>query len=308
MESKQSSCYSFPLFVPDNELLVRKIPVINFLYNDKLVNEPDEINMSGKELVREAFIALRQKNAQWQKAGIDAAVPDYIFVTAPANNSIAEKILDPSFMAEAFDTLQCSTLEVAIPHNNILIACNAEASDNTMFNAKVNEESARIEFAILSGVNFLYQDGRIIDIKAFKSSLPDILPTVPAENQHLLLNVTKVPVFTGDFFCKVNIGAPNQIQLMDLCERVFMNLLQQNVVSNTFLGIIEFVINSNSNPYTPSLEEHLHNCFSLLISTPQVKEISRQMKKNIEVSVLFSEHLASGETFRKKHFKVIYNR
>lgn len=123
-----------------------------------------------------------------------------------------------------------------------------------------------------------------------------------------LLQITEIPVFTGDFFYKVEIGAANDTALLDLCERTIFHLLAKGAVLHRFLGIIEFVINRATNPATPALDDKLAQFWSLLQQAKPLQDMVGRLKRNVELSIIAGEHMANGEGHKKKHFKITYQR
>lgn len=306
-----SPYYSFPLFVPDYELHIRKIPSISFMYNGALVTDPVQLNHSGKELVRQAFGALREQKLAWQsiKDETGSALLLYAQPKSGVDETVAEKILDPIFMEEACAILRSHTLDIALPHSRIIIACAQTATPEPAFLRKIQEESSKVQVALLTDLIFTYSTDRIT---AVREPMPEQqeskASSLPVATGDQLLNITEVPVFTGDFFYKVEIGAPDETQLLDLCEQTLFHLLKNSIALHRFLGIIEFVLNRNINPYSTTLDDKLSQFWNLLEKSKPIKELGNQLRRNMELSICFGEHMANGESHLKKHFKITFQR
>lgn len=307
MVQEENYCYSFPLFIPDNNLLSRKIPVITFLFNEELVKDPSTFRISGKDLVRLAFDALRKKASHWQQNAADGNAPHYVIAKSENGDSVAEKILDVDFMEQAKWILQCDKLEVTIPHTGAIIARKPESA-STAFEQALKKELLCPAFPQLSDIVFIYANGQITDTKKRIQAQSENGNELFVETDSNSLKVIKIPVFTGDFFYKIEIGAATDDMVLELCEKVVFYMLKTNAQFKGFLGIIEFVINRQTNPYNSTFDTKLTRFWQLLEESQQMSELVRQMKKNVEVSILFGEHLMKGEAYRRKYFKVKYVR
>jgi len=159
-----SPYYSFPLFVADYELHNRKIPVINFIHDGALITDPVKLNQSGKEMVRQAFSLLRQKESMWQQCKVGENLP-FLVAESGSDDSIAEKILDPVFMQQACALLGTQELEVALPHTGIIMArAVTNEGSNIAFNDRLQQELSRIQVTVLTDLLFRYTDDHIVAV------------------------------------------------------------------------------------------------------------------------------------------------
>ncbi|GEM_PF-6482820 len=305
----QSKYYSFPLFVCDYELLNRKIPVISFLHDGELVTDPMHHQLSGSDMVRDAFSTLRQKEAQWQQYSQDGSV-QYIFTQAADEDSIAEKILDPSFMQMAADMLGCSRLEIMLPHTHIILVRDADnAATEELFKSRVQDELSKIQVPLLSDIAYIYADGQIQ--QALSKEITQRKVTVDAAPQLTegdQVKVIEIPVFTGDYFYKVEIGATSDNRLIDLCEQTIFSILNKGINQPRFLGTIEFVIDRASNPASEALDKRLTQFWDLLQKAKPLQDLVARLKRNVELSIIPAEYMAQGESYKKKHLKIQWSR
>ncbi len=302
--------YSFPLFVPEYEMHSRKIPAIYFVRNNQLVKSPERLHMTGKEMVQAAFSHLRELDLKWQVVREEGAV--YLFCTAAAGEDVAGKVLDPIFMQQAASLLNAAALLVMIPHSGIiLVAAETEGTaPHAGFLKRAKAEFGKLSVQVLSDLAFVYTHDRVTAVKEVLRQHANMLEEkgqselAPLEGQ--VLKVIEVPVFTGDFFYKVEIGAGDDMQLIDLCEKAIFYLLGKGVTQHKFLGIIEFVIDRSYNAYAVELEDKIARFWVSVEKSGKIKELSSRLKRNIELSIIFGEDFASGQLHRKKRFKKEY--
>jgi len=212
-------------------------------------------------------------------------------------------------MENAALQLQCSELLVMIPHAGmIMVMANGDTDPDHPFVRKAGAEFEKIAEEPLTDLGFVYRDQQITGVAALRSphTANRQLEMEPAEGEHFKL--IKMPVFTGDFFYKVEIGAVDEHRLIDLCERGIFYLLQNGIHQPRFLGIIEFVIDQNINPCTARLDEKLTRFWASLQQASRMKDMCNRLRRSIELSIIFSGGFAGGEKYKKKHFRLEYHK
>lgn len=299
--------YSFPFFISDDKLYERKIPQLYFEYDGKLIQLPETIGISGEEMVQLAFAGLREKSGLWQTGELENGRPAFVSCTDAA---AAVKILDASFLDEAGRLLHTDELAISIPHQELILAARlSDVKQNAAFLQAAKAGFNKIAAATLTDLIFIYKEGHITEIA-------DLLKTVASSDDfaafHVaedhFLKITEIPVFTGDFFFKVEIGAPNDHQLLDFCERTIFHLLRKGLANAKFLGIIEFLINRDTNPYSTTLARRLADFWESLEASTLIRKLSTQLRRNIELSIVFGDHFSVGSVASKMYFKIEYHK
>jgi hypothetical protein len=308
-QHSNAHCYAFPLFIPENDLHRRKVPHIFFAREGRLIHNPESIGLSGQEMVQKAFDHLRQRAADWL-IEVDAdSRTQYLWYQDDNHAPASAKLLDPFFMERACALLHTNELAVMIPNTTMIMAAPlASIRDNDAFTARAKTAFEKIAGTSLSDLTFAYTRNRITDVlelltenEAVGAGSDKLLPGTDQ-----LLKIVEIPVFTGDFFYKVEIGASDDAQLIDLCEKVIFHLLQKGTRQPRFLGIIEFVIDRGFNPYTPGLDDKLSRFWLSLKEAQRIRQLSTRMKRNIELSIVFGEDFSAGHNQKRKYFKLTY--
>lgn len=274
----------------------KQLPVIAFSYLDdsgeNLVKDIDHLDISGSELVRNAFSNLRETELTWQKSeeGYLFALDDLV---------AAEKILDKSFLSKAGQELDTNRLHIAIPSRDKIFACRADdiVGTNAM-EQKVASIYNDFSSPQVSNMVFVIEDTAITD--AYEVSIDSRINRLEvASTDTFQYQVIKMTLYQELFQVKIMVEDQSMSSLIPNLHKIIHNTLLDYGKSKGFNGKIN--IQSVEHLPVKSKEGIKELCafFDRLRINPQILSLCNQVSEKVEISFLFGEDFNLGKSNEK---------
>ena len=286
--------YHIDMFYDEDQLA--QAPIITFITEqDQHIRDPEELGLSGGQLVKTAFGNLAAIEVPLQDSGPNESRLLY----ADNKKHAAEKILDRTFLQTAAVELGATEIMVAIPVRDAILICNAQSSEGVaLLQQKLNTLFSDFSRSQLSRTIFRIQEGNIIGSETASNDSP--LPTLEEKYpEGYEQRVSKLRLFEETYNMKLLVAAP---EVDTFLNGVFVSLvmvIQEHAGKKHFNGTIEIHAEAKKPLKNETAIAAVKDFFGNLPSNPFVKAALRKGQQKVKISFLFGEDFQKGDVHKK---------
>ncbi len=291
----ENSIYHLDMVYSDD--ISSKIPVIAFtkLDENKVVNDIEEIDLRGSELVRNAFKNLKSLSLRWSRFKNEGV--EYLFVDN--NDFAAEKILDKSFLKEAEELLSTKELLICIPCRGAIFCCAAtDLESRSLLEEKVDENFNDFSKHPVSNHLYLIEEGIIKKVLMVQSSHKSRKIKVE-QSDTFSFSVVKMTLFQELFTIKVMVEADSMKSLTNELFKVIYNVLIEYGSEKGFNGSISIQSAENKPVKNGTNVKLLKEFYDRLQANGKIKSLSLAMSEKLKLSFQFGVDFNKGDSNNK---------
>jgi hypothetical protein len=310
LEFKSTDSFHIPLFATTNKR--EAFPAISFSLNADyntpvLVNNTEDVGLTGGELVRESFKNLATIPMTWRKQILNKR----LFLAAESPWA-SEKILDKAFLMEAAAILQSEQILVSIPKRGMILATSdTEMKDIMTFGTYTSECYDDMSNVPLSEKLFMVEQGRIKGVVAFN---PPPKPTSKSTKNTVVIRVKNdistrmVKKVDEDGFesYTVTLGTQDFKDFTNAAYQIILSILTKNEDNPRFTGLIEFNILSEWLPKSPDFDAILTTFLERLKRQSNLTDAACILQRDIAITFVHLSDVEQNQAHLKRRLKIAY--
>lgn len=312
LHSLKKDVFNIPLYASgsgENDLPNIAFAQANENNQANIIENTEDIALSGGDLVRLAFKNLRELPLQWQSKKLlnqDILALESIWA--------AEKILDNTFLNQASELLNSPKILVAIPKRGLILAARFTKTDadvafctyafenyEDMGSVPLSEKLLIVENGQISGLSevkpmkakpqlhddLLYDDTMVINVKKEVSS-----------------KIVKMAYINGFESYSVTLGAQDYEDFTNAAYQIILDILAKNQQNPSFNGLIEFHILSEWLPKSTDFENTLTKFLDRLKNQSTLAKSANMMRKDVAITFIHLSDLQTGNSHLKHRLKI----
>jgi len=294
IDQKSSKLYHLDLV--HNENAKGHIPIITFLdlKKNELILNPEELDIKGSELVKDAFQNLNQIDVEWVQEKINSI----LFLRAEHQQIGSEKILDRAFLTTAQNILKTDSLAIAIPNKGTIYCCDCEADAVSTMEDIVSSSFNSYQNTPLSNCIYIVSDGIITDI--FEVDFNDELAYQEVtKSENFDYSITKMSIYQELFSIKILIGCNDFNELYEKLQQVIKNSLAEYGNKVGFNGSINLQSEEGKPEKTDQNIKALFSYFDRLKNDPILTNFTTKDGKKISIHFQFGIDFNQGNINNK---------
>jgi hypothetical protein len=307
LQWQKRESFNIPLYMVDKKEI--DFPVISFIQENNnifsIIENLEDINLSGSELVRIAFKNLEETDLKW----VTKKLSNTPILSAEAACA-SEKILDTAFLIEASDLLESECILVAIPKQGLILATPYIPSDAHLdFSTYVASCYDDMTSIPLSDKLYIIEKGKIKGIIRVK-----ILENNPIDaskdsvfvkvKKDISIKIVKRADTSGYESFSITLGAEDFEDFANASYQIISDILNKNDHNPNFSGLIEFNILSEWLPKTNDFETTFSRFLERLKMQSNLATAANTLSKDIAITFIHLSDLQSGNTHLKKRLKI----
>jgi hypothetical protein len=274
-----------------------------------IIENTEDIALSGGDLVRLAFKNLRELPLQWQQKKL--LNQD---ILALESTWAAEKILDNAFLNQASELLKSPKILVAIPKRGLILAARFTQTDaDIAFCTYAFESYEDMGSTPLSDKLFIVENGQISglsDVKPMKAKFSidhDLLhddTMVINVKKDISSKIVKMAYINGFESYSVTLGAQDYEDFTNAAYQIILDILAKNQQNPSFNGLIEFHILSEWLPKSKEFDNTLTTFLDRLKNQSTLAKSANMMRKDIAITFIHLSDLQTGNSHLKHRLKI----
>jgi hypothetical protein len=302
-ETAQGNTYHIPFYMAEDE---SAFPVITFvqIQNESVTNiqKPQDVEMSGGELVQAALSNLKAAAQEWTEHSFPGGNP---YLLLEGEHLIAEKILDQEFVKIASRRLGADTILLAIPHKGLIMAAGMESKRE--FEQVVSSTLTDYRYTPLSDMLYQIKDGRIeqhhrvILRKSADDSGPVMEMKIP---EGFSFSSAEIPLINGKYYLKVQVQSETDQTLIDGLQYVLLNLTHEHAHRKEFMGAVEIQTHAGAPAKTPALDKMIIQFFNRVSEHPVLKKYANRSGGDLAITFLHGADFKAGNMHLKMNFQI----
>jgi hypothetical protein len=280
--------FNVPLFA--TAMVNAAFPAISFALNSDygtpvLVEDTDDVGLTGSGLVRESFKNLTEIPIKWQ---VQMLHNRPIIVAEEAWAS--EKILDKAFLLQASFLLESEEILVAIPKRGMILATSAKQMDAVLdFGLYASECFEDMSSYPLSNTLFLIEKGKITGTLSINSPKKPVSgaaknAVVIKVRNDISTRIVKKSNSQGTESYIVTLGAQDFRDFVNAAYQIIVNILSTNVDNPNFNGLIEFNILSEWLPQSADFDSTLTQFLERMRRQTTLSDAAYELRKDIAIT------------------------
>jgi hypothetical protein len=276
--------------------------------NDKshtLIENIDDIQLTGSELVRFAFGNLTALPLQWEKRKINEKP-----ILALEDDWAAEKILDTAFLIQASELLQSPKILVGIPKRGMILAAPyQQTAFDIEFSTHVLSFYEDMGCIPLSDKLYMIENGKIKGINTLKllhnkaQNKQKNVVTIKVKND-ISTKIVKKLYSDGYESFIITLGTKDFEDFANVAYQIIVDLLDKNEDNPNFNGLIEFNILSEWLPKSKEFENTLSIFLERLLMQDGLTMAAQTLHKDIAITFIHLSDLETGNTHLKRRLKI----
>jgi hypothetical protein len=290
--------FHIPFFSAETESDFPVITFVEWAEGAKTpITSPQEVNMTGGELVQAALRNIGQTLLSWQP---EAAAGMAVLV-AKGHDFAAEKILDKGFIAQAAQQLGSAKICIAIPCRGVMLAATPDQREllETAMTAYLLDFSRQP----ISEMIFLIEDGLITNFfratPRRKGAEQAEAPTdLPAGLSH---TISEIPLLNDRYHLTVLLGAPDAETLMMGIQHIALSAFERHASRKDFLGQIDFQTIAGQPKASAELTTQLSDFF---MRHPALQGCARRFGDSMRMSFLHGADYQAGNFHLRQSFEI----
>jgi hypothetical protein len=309
LQLQRKEVFNIPLYQSDKA--IKDMPIIAFAEvnesnRNTIIENTEDVSLSGGELVREAFKNLKAFDIQWREKNLNHSQ----HILCAEAEWAAEKILDQAFLIQAIHLLQSKQILVAIPKRGVIMAAPLTYSElDTSFC-----NHAYRYFDDMGGIPlfeklFIVENGQIIGLSNLKPVIEkqddEVVGTIEVlVKKEIASKVTKMVYINGFESYSVSLGAHDYDDFTNAAYQIIVDILTMNRHNPNFNGLIEFSVLSEWLPKNREFDNILVLFFDRLKMQPQMAKFANAMRKDIDITFIHLSDLQTGNSHLKYRLKI----
>jgi hypothetical protein len=304
---QKKESFNIPLYMVDKKGI--EFPIISFFEKNNnvftIIENLEDINLSGSELVRIAFKNLEETELNWVSKKLTNTP-----ILSAEGTSASEKILDTAFLTEASELLESACILVAIPKQGLILATPYIPSDAHLdFSTYVASCFEDMTSIPLSDKLYIIENGKIkgiirvkiLDNNPINTSQDSVFVKVKKD---ISIKIVKRADASGFESFSITLGAEDFEDFANASYQIISDILNKNDHNPNFSGLIEFNILSEWLPKSTDFETIFSRFLERLKMQSNLATAANTLSKDIAITFIHLSDLESGNTHLKKRLKI----
>jgi hypothetical protein len=300
-QTQKEEYFSIPLYSVEKKGI--EFPCISFAQEEEnhyqIIENLEDINLSGSELVRLSFKNLEKVDVQWLPQNLNDTPILYAQSTWAS-----EKILDTAFLAQASHLLESSKILVAIPMRGLILATPyyTPSITHTTFRTYVSDCYENMCGLPLSDNLYIVENGKIKGLNMMKPLATENLPNDSVfvkVKKDISIKILKRADAQGFESYNITLGAEDFDDFANASYQIIIDILNKNEHNPNFNGLLEFNILTSWLPQSADFENTLSSFMERLKMQSKLTAAANTLRKDIAITFVRLSDSESG----KPHFK-----
>jgi hypothetical protein len=302
IQTQKEEYFSIPLYRVEKQGI--EFPCISFAQEREnryqIIENLEDINLSGSELVRLSFKNLEKVAIQWLPQNLNDTPILYAQSTWAS-----EKILDTAFLVQASHLLESSKILIAIPMRGLILATPYSPFDtHATFRTYVTDCYENMCGLPLSDNLYIIENGKIKGLSMVKPLKPST-ENLPNDSvfvkvkKDISIKILKRADAQGFESYTITLGAEDFDDFANASYQIIIDILHKNEHNPNFNGLLEFSILTSWLPQSADFENTLSNFMERLKMQSKLTAAANTLRKDIAVTFVRLSDTESG----KPHFK-----